>query len=596
MARDKKYFKEIVKTFPTKPGVYLMKNQDQKIIYIGKAKNLKNRVNSYFNNNIDHESKVGKLVQKINDIDYIVTDNELEALILESNLIKKNKPLYNILLKDDKGYKFIKVSSGPSAKITVVNKKQNDQSIYFGPYMSSFMAKQIVDLVNKIFKLSACNRALFQKNKYNRPCLNYYINLCSAPCCDRISASDYQDVVAQAVECLKSGMGPVIKKLKKQMALESESLNFEEAAKTRDKIKALEKANISSNVVISEHKNVDVLFVVFFQNYFCGTILIFRDYQLIDKAQYLVLGEEVMSGDQPSQTDFSEVRKTILLNHYVDNHDFEDCDLNCGVGFWPNTICLDGVPQDFELIKTYLLKEKNVDMIFETKNKELKKVLEIAKNNSKERIFQELKLTAKEVVNLNKLKTLLNLKNLPRKIEAFDISNFGSQIVVGAMIAVVDGVFKKSDYRRFRVKDLLNQDDYKSMAQVIERRLTRYKINTEMVEKESAQKRNCGNETQFDLKASSKDNSFLNLPDLILVDGGFGHVSVVSEILKKFDLKIPVYGMVKNGKHQTDLLVSAENKKIEIKNDKDLFFFIKQIQDEIHRFTINYSRKLYNKI
>lgn len=548
MEKNKLHIKDIIKTFPLEPGVYIMKNKEDEIIYIGKAKKLKKRVSSYFNNNVDKNSKVGKLVSKIDHIDYIVTHNELEALILECNLIKKHKPIYNILLKDDKGYKFIKISPPPYSRISVVNKKKEDKSLYIGPYMSGFTAKEIVNTVSKIFKLPTCNRAFFQKKKYSRPCLDYYINLCSAPCCNYISIDEYQDSVNKAVKYIKSGMKPLIKELKDKMNIEAKSLNFEEAAKIRDQIKMIEKVDCKENVMISDYVNADVLVAISYEEYICGTLLIFRDYKLIDKKQCIVSSEE----------DLSEVRKMMLLEYYTE----EDYKL-------PEVLYLDQGPKDFELLKEYILKD--IKLIFE-KDKKTNKLMEMARSNSRERILQEKKLVDQDVINAEKLKKMINLDIEPRLIEAYDISNFGNQVNVGAMVVFENGKPKKSSYRKFKIKDVVGQDDYKSMAEVIDRRLKRY-------------------ETSKD----EKSEGFSVLPDLIFIDGGYNHISVVKEVLRHHNINLPVYGMVKNNKHETDKLVNLDNEKIEIKEDKQVYLFIKRIQDEIHRFVISYSRKLHDK-
>lgn len=534
----------IIKTFPQEPGVYIMKNNQGDIIYIGKAKNLKKRVSSYFNKNINQESKVYKLVQKINNIDYIVTSNELEALILECNLIKKHRPIYNILLKDDKGYKFIKIPNSPYQKISVVNKKQQDKAIYIGPYISNFAAKEIVQTVNKIFKLPSCNRELFNKNKYSRPCLNYYINLCEAPCCCYISKDDYKNNIKLALNYIKSGMKPILKILTNKMKKEAEKLNFEIAAKLRDQIKILKKVDCQENVMISDYSDADVLATILYKNYLCATLLIFRDHKLIDKKQYIISDDE----------NISEIRKIILLKYYTDkNYKL------------PEVIYLDGPVSDLELLKSYIF--KNIKIIFKQENK-TNKLIKIAENNSKERILQEIKLIDIDKNKLENLKDLLKLEKIPQKIEAYDISNFGSEIIVGAMVIFQGGNPKKSEYRRFKIKTLNSQDDYGSMCEIIKRRFEEYKKNNE---------------------------KFNILPDLILIDGGYNHISCVNKILKDYNLQIPVFGMIKNQKHETHDLIGLENKKINIKKNKTIFLFIKKIQDEIHRFAISYSRKIYNK-
>ncbi|MBP0979398.1 MAG: excinuclease ABC subunit UvrC [Oscillospiraceae bacterium] len=534
----------IIKTFSTKPGVYIMKDNQDNIIYIGKAKNLKKRVSSYFNKNTNQDSKVAKLVKKINNIDYIVTGSELEALILECNLIKKYRPIYNILLKDDKGYKFIRVPDSPYQRISVVSKKQQDKSRYIGPYMSNFAAKEIVQTVNKIFKLPSCNRELFNKNKYSRPCLNYYINLCEAPCCCYISKDEYKNNLKLALNYIKSGMKSILKLLQKQMEIEAENLNFEKAAKIRDQIKILQKVDCQENVTISEYSNADILAALLYKNYLCATLLIFRDYKLIDKKQYIVSGEE----------NISEIRKIILLKYYTDkNYKL------------PEIIYLDGPVDDFELLKNYIF--KNIKIIFKQENKN-NKLIEMAENNSRERILQEIKIVDKDENKLEDLKDLLKLKKSPEIIEAYDISNFGSEIIVGAMVVFQNARPKKSGYRRFKIKTLESQDDYNSMCEIINRRLEEYKKN---------------------------NKNFNNLPDLILIDGGYNHISCVNKILKNHNLEIPIFGMIKNKKHETEALVNLENKKINIKNNQTIFLFIKKIQDEIHRFAIAYSINIYNK-
>lgn len=413
--------------------------------------------------------------------------------------------------------------------------------------MSNFTANQITQAVCEIFKLPTCHRDFINIDRYERPCLNYYINLCCAPCCGKISLNEYQKNIENAVRYLKSGMKPFIKELKEKMLEKSQKLEFESAAQIRDQIKKIEQINGSTNVIISEYKNIDVLAVVNNGKYICATLLIFKDYKLIDKKQYLMNDDE----------NLDDVRKMVLIECYANDLDK------------PDVLYLDAQPKDFDLLKNYLF--KNTSIILHA-NQSINQIMNIAQNNSRERILQEMKLIDRDVVNLNKLKDLLKLTHLPRRIEAYDISNFGSQVIVGAMVVFVDGQPQKSLYRKFKVKDVLGQDDYKSMEEVLERRLKRYLLN------ENESKKNVG---------------FSELPDLIFIDGGSAHVDVARLVLSKYKIKIPVYGMVKDDSHTTDALVNLQHEKIEIKNDKDIFLFVKRIQDEIHRFTITYGRKFH---
>ena len=544
-----KNLRSLAVQLPQKPGVYIMYNKNDEIIYIGKAKVLKNRVSQYFGSPKNHNEKVRKMVQNVNRFDYIVTDSEFEALVLECSLIKQHRPKYNILLKDDKGYSYVKITNEDWPKISSVLQKLDDGATYIGPYMSSMVVKSAVDAARKIFKLPDCNKSFSSLKNSSRACLNYYIKQCSAPCIGKIKRKDYLESVNDAIAFLKGEDSASIKSLTQQMNAASEKLDFETAAKIRDRINAIKKLGQRQKVISSKIKNQDVFAFVFFDNLWCAEVFRFQDGRLFDNETFFF---SVLSDD-------GDFREEFILQYYSMREKI------------PPIITLDEELRDSETIIKWLSEksQKKIQIIIPKKGEQFK-ILQLCKKNAQEKILRKAQSKDKTNAALKELSGLLNLKKLPYYIEAYDISNtMGSENVAG-MVVFQNGVPLKSSYKRFKIKGFIGQDDYASMREVIERRFTEYRA------------------------VKDQKTGFGKLPDLILLDGGKTHVAAVKPILNDFELDIPVFGMVKDSKHRTRAITTS-GQEINVGVNSAAFSLITKIQDEVHRFAIGYHRKLRGK-
>ena len=542
---DLKQLKQKANNLPLEPGVYIMKDKAGKIIYIGKAKALKNSVTQYFGLGNQHTEKVRRMVENVDDFEYIICGSEFEALILENSLIKQNQPKYNILLKDDKGYFYIKVTNEKWPKIETA--KQTDKTgEYIGPYNSGFIVKETVDQVNKIFKLPTCNRSFDTKSK---PCLNYHIGICFAPCKNNISIDEYLDTLNSAKEYIKKGelTDTAIDKLKEKMELAAESLQFEAAARIRDRINAISKINQKQSVVSVGFKNQDVIATATFENDACVEVLIFRNFRLADKKHYFINGTNQKS----------EIYREFLQQYYLDNNDI------------PNRILLDTETDDFALLEKWLCEKtgRKVSLLC-PKQGESKGLVDMCLSNAAQNLSDRTKRDTKEMAVLNELATLLGLSHPPKYIEAYDISNTAGENNVAGMVVFKDGKPYKKAYKRFKIKSFSGQDDYRSMAEVLDRRFQEYE--------------------------KGQDEAFSTLPDLILLDGAKGQISAVLPVLQKHNINVAIFGMVKDSKHRTRAIATSGDD-IEIKSNRFIFTFITAIQDEVHRFAISYQRKLQSK-
>ncbi len=537
--------KQKANNLPLKPGVYIMRDKDCKIIYIGKAKALKNRVTQYFGSGNNHTEKVKRMVENINDFDYIICDSEFEALILENSLIKQNRPKYNILLKDDKGYFYIKITDDKWKKIEASKQIDNDGE-YIGPYNSGFIVNQTVDEVSKIFKLPDCKRSF---DKPTKPCLNYHIGKCFAPCTNTISLIEYLDIINNAKEYIKHGevAEDTVENLRSKMESAAENLDFETAARLRDRINAILKIKAKQKVVSITYKAQDVIATALFGEEACVEVLIFRNYRLTDKKHFFISGI----------TDKKEIYNEFLQQYYLDNNDI------------PNRILLDIDTDDFKITERWLSKKSGhkVNIIY-PKQGDSKKIVDMCLSNAAQNLSEHTKRDTKEMSVLNNIKDLLNLEKPPKYIEAYDISNTQGDNNVAGMVVFKDAKPYKKAYKRFKIKTFVGQDDYRSMAEVLDRRFTEYE--------------------------KGEDSTFTTLPDLILLDGAKGQISSVSPILKKHNLDIPIFGMVKDSKHRTRA-IATNGGDIDIKANRLTFSFITSIQDEVHRFAISYQRKLQSK-
>ncbi|MFZ2538019.1 MAG: excinuclease ABC subunit UvrC [Oscillospiraceae bacterium] len=532
------------------PGVYLMKNKSGEIIYIGKAKMLKNRVSSYFQiNNPSHNEKVKKMVSQVYDFDYILVDSEFEALVLECSLIKQNSPKYNIMLKDDKGYHYIKITKEEYPRITAQKQVIADNADYLGPYTSSFSVKQTVDEVNKIFMLPTCNKKFPQDIKKSRPCLNFHIKQCMGVCKGRVSKAEYNEIVAQAISYIKKGGSNLVERLSIQMEAAAEILDFEKAAKLRDRINAIKKIADTQKVYMINTPNQDV--IAFAQNStnVAVTILKFRNSQLTDKEDFLI----------SDVYDLAQTRQEFLNQYYLSAVDI------------PQKIILDAEFEELNLLESYLTDKLNRRVkIIVPQIGESKKIVEMAYANASEKLSKRVERTGREVSALEELTKLLGLAKTPEYIEAYDISNMGESAMVGGMVVYENGRPLKKAYKKFKIRDVVGQDDYSSMREVITRRFSHYE------------------------EEKSTGEGFGRLPDLILLDGGKGHVAAILPIIEHLKLGVPVFGMVKDSKHKTRA-IAKDGGEIAISGCRSAFSFVTNVQDEVHRYSINYQKSVHKK-
>lgn len=532
-------------SLPLSPGVYIMRDKNRKIIYIGKAKMLKNRVSQYFGSHTNHSPKVIRMVENVDTFDYIVTDSEFEALVLECSLIKQNSPHYNILLKDDKGYNYIKVTNEQWPRIKAVNQIEKDNAQYIGPYMSGYYVKNAVDQAIKIFRLPTCNRKFPQEIGKGRPCLNYHIKLCNAPCKGKMSNKEYCETIKEAVEFLKGGNSIDIKKMTEEMNTAAENLEFERAAKIRDRINAVKKMSESQKVVCSKIAEQDVIAVVTEGDKACFEIFRFKNSALYDREHFIVNDVD----------DLPQARSEFISSYYYMRNTI------------PPRITVDGYVNDFELLQQWLSEKlgKKVTIVKPQKGEQLH-LAEMCKKNAAEHLAHQRGAQGKDTMALNALGELLGLDNAPSYIESYDISNQNGTANVAGMVVFEDGKPLKNAYRKFEIKTVVGQDDYGSMAEVISRRLDEYE------------------------KHKDEGIGFGRLPDLILLDGGKGQVNAVASVMKAKGYNIPLFGMVKDNKHRTRAITDA-GKEIAISNKRNVFTLVSTIQEEVHRFAIGYHRQ-----
>ena len=528
---------------PLTPGVYIMKDKNDNIIYIGKAKSLKNRVTQYFGAGSGHTEKVRKMVSLVNDFEYVLCDSEFEALILENSLIKQNQPKYNILLKDDKGYHYIKITGDKWRKITTSMQLDDKSAEYIGPYYSSAVVKDTVAEVRKIFKLPDCNRSF---DKYSKPCLNFHIGLCEAPCRANISAEQYNETIDSAISFIKNSGDDIVKILEQNMHCAAEKLDFEYAAKLRDRINAIKKLNDSQKVVMCTYKNQDVFASAVLGDVACIAVLVFRNNKLTDKKHFII----------DTFTDKNDLYSQFLTQYYDG-------------GEIPPRILIDSEIESKELLEQWLCEKagKKAEILLPQRG-EQKDLVSMCRNNAADNLAQKTELLGREMSALNELARLLGLPAAPRVIESYDISNTAGDENVAGMVVFRDGKPYKPHYRMFKIKSFAGQDDYRSMAEVLDRRFTEYE--------------------------NGENEGFSTLPNLILLDGGKGQISAVEQILKKHNINVPLFGMVKDSKHRTRA-IATNGGDISIKANESAYRLVTSIQDEVHRFAIGYHKKRRSK-
>ena len=544
-----KALREKAMKLPLTPGVYIMKNKDKKIIYIGKAKKLKNRVSQYFGSQNGHSTKVRKMVENVDDFDYILTDSEFEALVLECSLIKQNMPKYNILLKDDKGYSYIKITKGSWGRISACFRKDDPDAEYLGPYTGNFSVTNTVDQAREIFKLPACQKVFPRDIGKSRPCLNYFISKCSAPCGRKISLEEYEENLRQAVDFLKGGSAETVKKLKAEMEEAAENLEFEKAAKLRDRIKAIDRISAKQKVVVNGSTNEDVFAIARAEEKACLAVLSFRDGLLISTEHFIIDNSDSLP----------DTRQELITSFYSMERQI------------PPLIVVDGEVTDAELISMWLSEKRGKKaQIFCPQRGEKARVMEMCLSNAAQKLGEHLGRRGNETAAIDELSKLLGLSKAPEYIESYDISHTAGSDNVAGMVVFKNGRPYKSAYRKFSIKGFDGQDDYGSMREVISRRLNRYEE-----EKDSGE-------------------GFGRLPDLILLDGGQGQVNAVKPVIEAFGYDIPVFGMVKDSKHRTRAIADG-GEEIAINSSRKAFTLVSSIQEEVHRFAISYHKKKHSK-
>mgnify|MGYP004641658443 FL=1 len=555
---------EELKKLPDQPGVYIMHDKADAIIYIGKAKSLTKRVHQYFQKSHDEGIKKRQMVEHIDHFEYIITDSELEALVLECNLIKEHTPKYNTMLRDDKTYPYIKVTIGEDyPRVLFSRDMKKDKSRYFGPYTSVTAVRDSIDLINKIYKLRTCNRKLPRDTGMDRPCLNYHIHQCAAPCQGYISREEYRERVNAALEFLNGNFGLVLKDLESRMMTASDNLEFEKAMEYRDLINSVRQIAQKQKITHTDGEDKDIIALANDDTDAVVQVFFVRDGKLIGRDHFHVrVGTE---------DDINSILTNFVKQFYS------------GTPFIPREIMLQDTIEDAEVLEEWLTGKRGSKVSIKVPQKGMKeKLVELAKKNAelvlsqdKERIKRE---EGRTIGAVKEIERLLGMKGLNR-MEAYDISNFNGFETVGSMIVYEKGRPKRSDYRKFKLRTVTGPDDYGSMYEVLTRRFTH------------------GMQEQEEIKESEKEEetgSFNRFPDIIMMDGGKGQVNVCIQVLGELGLNIPVCGMVKDDNHRTRGLY-YNNEEIPIDRHSEGFKLITRIQDEAHRFAIEYHRSLRSK-
>lgn len=616
---------------PLRPGVYLMKDDGGTIIYIGKAKALKNRVSQYFGSDTNHPEKVRQMVAHVDRFETIVVDSEFEALVLECSLIKQYSPKYNILLKDDKGYRYIRVSKPPYSRITECKQLQDDGARYIGPYMSSFGIKQAIDEANKVFGLPTCHRQFAYGRKplrTERPCLNHYIGQCCAPCTGRVTEADYAERVENALELILEGSAKIQETLRERMEKAAAELQFEKAADLRDRLRAVERMGERQKVVMSRVPEQDVLGHARGNGYVCFVVLRFVHGALTDKEEFLV-----------DEADELPAARAEFLRRYYSLRDRV-----------PPQVTLDGETEDQELLEQWLSgKAGRRVYLRQPQRGEQAKLCEMCRQNAAEAIARKAGISGRDAAALDELASLLGLPQPPRTIECYDISHTGGADAVAGMVVFENGRPLKAGYRKFKIQTALAGDDYGAMREVLDRRLTEYEkavASAPRGEAAVAPPKEASSDTPAaspdapppeetdsaapsappkevdiaaadgsanpadtsatldssahpDTSAASVEEAlpavgFGRLPDLILLDGGQEHVRAVAPVLEAHGVSVPLFGLVKDDKHRTRA-VAVSGGEIAIHSKRAVFTLLSNIQEEVHRFAIGYHRQTRKK-
>lgn len=557
-------FEEELKKLPKEPGVYIMRDDKDVILYVGKAVNLHNRVRSYFRENIGRGPAIDKMVTLIARFEYIVTDSELEALVLENNLIKEYSPKYNTLLKDDKTYPYIKVTVGEDfPRILFSRTMKKDKSRYFGPYTSAAAVKDTIELLNKLYCLRTCNRVLPRDTGLERPCLNYHIKQCLAPCQGYVSKEQYREQVSQALDFLNGNYSMILKELEGKMKAAAEELDFESAAEYRDLFNSVKQVSQKQKITDSVGEDKDIIALYRDEAEAVVQVFFVRDGKLIGREHYYM-------------THVSENNKSVILEDFVKQ-------FYAGTPFIPRELMLQYEIEDSELIEKWLSQRKGGRVYIRVpKIGSKEKLVELAAQNAKHILEQDRERLKREegrtIGAVKEIAAVLGLEHIER-MEAFDISNINGFENVGSMIVFEKGKPKPSDYRKFRIRTVSGPDDYACMREVLTRRFTHG-----MEEREELEEKELGREY----------GSFTKFPDLLMMDGGRGQVNIALSVLEELHIHIPVCGMVKDDNHRTRGLY-FNNVELPIDTHSEGFKLITRVQDEAHRFAIEYHRSLRSK-
>ena len=538
---------EQLKKLPAEPGVYLMKDQFNNIIYVGKAISLKNRVRQYFQSSKNHSSKVKSMVKNIKSFEYIITDSELEALILECNLIKQYRPKYNVLLRDDKTYPYIKVTTNEDyPRVLKVRRVLKDKAKYFGPYTNLTAVNDTLEIIRNTYPIRTCNIDIDKAIKNNmRPCLNMHIKKCVGPCTGNISKEEYNEMVEDIIMFLSGKEETLIEILKEKMNKCAMEFNFEEAAIYRDKIRSLEEMMQKQKIdATASDLNQDVIAMARAHDEACVQVFFVRNGKIVGREHFILVG--VMDSSRASILG-SFVKQFYMEQEYI-----------------PRELIIEDEIEDSFILEEWLSTKKGQKVTIRVPQKgEKKNLVDMVRKNAMEYLekfsdMNKLKYE-KSLGALEQLKDLLGLEEMPKRIESFDISNIQGVDSIGSMVVFTNGKKDKKEYRRYKIKTVIGPNDYDSMAEIVERRL-----------------------------------KYGDLPDLILLDGGKGQVSSDQKVLDKYDVEIPLWGMYKDDKHRTKGLISQE-KEIELDKTTNLYRFVASIQEEVHNFAISYHRSLRNK-
>ena len=542
---------------PLLPGVYIIRDKSDTIIYIGKAKRLRTRVSQYFREGVPHDNKVTQMIAHAFSFDVIVCQSEFEALVLEASQIKAHTPKYNILLKDDKGYSYVRVTREAWPRLSFVLQKEEDGAQYIGPYTSAFAARELAESAMDAFLLPRCNKRFPEDIGKGRPCLNAHIGKCMAVCSGRVSCEAYNEAVRNAVRLIKYGKKDILRTLQEKMEAAAEKLDFETAALLRDQIRAIERISAGQKVLVDPDVEMDVCALAGTPDSVCAAVLRFRQGRLTDKREFVF----------HDTADIDETREAFLSRYYLDDEEET----------LPRVIAVDALPEDAAALHRLLEQRRGTKVqLYVPQRGDVARLVEMAHTNAVERLARESGRYAREQKLLDELGQLLGLAAAPATIESYDISNWGDGSSVCGMVVFRNGKPYKNGYRRFKMQTVAGTDDYASMAETLSRRCDEYE--------------------KYAASGEQTGNYFACKPDLILLDGGRGQVSAVRAALAGRALAdVPLFGMVKDDRHRTRAIQDDTGREIALNMNRGVYAFVTSIQDEVHRFANQYRKQQMHK-